>query len=109
MNGYIILNDLLNEMSAMQVMKHGGKRIFKNVKKDPYSAALVAIPAPGSAPAGVALHFAKNKGSRNTAGAMIKKAMNPNRLKAGQRAAAKVKADKAADFKKYMKVSGTLS
>ena len=108
-NGYKIISYMLTELSRASVMKQGTKRLFKNIKKDPTSAAMVAIPAPGSAPAGVALHLAKNKGSRKTLKTMATKAINPNRIKAGDRMAAKLKQQKRNDMRKYLNISKSVS
>lgn len=110
MDGYQIVSNLLAEMSVGQVLKHGGKRIGKNFLKDKLATTVTALPIPGTGPiTGTAIHLARNKGSRRTAGAMIKKLINPHRAKAAVRQAEKLKKADAAKFRDYLKTTRVLS
>jgi hypothetical protein len=107
MSQYNMLSKFLDEMSTAKVAKHGFKRITRNLKKDPTSAALIVAPVPASNIVGTALHLSKNKGSRNTVGAMAARAVG--RPKAAQRAAKQAAKQKQDKFRKFLSVSKAVS
>ena len=109
MDSYLLVSTLLNELAVRTVMKKGVKRIGGNLKRDPTSAAYMLMPHPGAVEVGLGMHMLKNKGSRNTAKTMVSKVFNPNRKKAAERMADKLKKDKSKQFSKYLGVSKTLS
>jgi len=109
MDGYVLISNLLNELNTRTILKKGVKRIGGNLKRDPASAAYMLMPHPGAVEVGLGMHMMKNKGSRNVAKTMTSKIFNPNRKKAAERMADKLKKDKSKQFSKYLGVSKTLS
>jgi len=81
LNGFQIVNTLLQELSLAKTIKQAGKGIGRNLKKDPVSLGIALAPVPGSLPVGAGLHLSKSKSSRMKAMVVGRKLMNPSKWK----------------------------
>ena len=82
-NGYKITSSILQELSLAKTIKHVGKGIGRNLKKDKTSAALATAgffsPIPGGEIPGIAMHLTKSKGSRMKAAVLGRKLFQPHK------------------------------
>ena len=78
MNGYRIVVEalILNELDKSIILKKAGKRIWKNIRRDPIAISMLAIPIPSGGAitvANITQHMARNKGSRRAAALVARK------------------------------------
>jgi len=79
LNCYKLISSLINEMATGALVKQGFKDIGRNIKHDPTSLALTAVPYPGHFIIGPSVHIAKNPGSRKKLAVMGRRLITPSK------------------------------